>query len=301
MGTVANMKVEPMVVYFGSDRVQVQTITCVADVADSLDGKYFFFTDSAGAGHYCWFNTSGGAATDPSLAGYTAHVVALTTGASANAVASATQAVMDAVSGFDATVSSAVVTLTHTATGYAQAARDGNAGLSFSVTTYGETAADVGCIDGDIELAIDTQRIDLTCHAEGTNILGKIPTGRTISVTMNLKETTVAQLKKMLVKMGGSYTPVGASGTEIVGIGTGADFVPESSKYSPLRLHPKVLAAGDRSRDIYAPKAFPLMEGLTFSGESVFTIPITFECYVDQTLNSKANILIFGDNSQALT
>ena len=98
---IQNIKINPMLVTFGKDVYQVQTITCVADVASSLQNKYFLFTDSAGAKRYAWFNV-GGLGVDPAPAGgWTSHPVAITANTSATGVATALAAVLTAVTGFD--------------------------------------------------------------------------------------------------------------------------------------------------------------------------------------------------------
>ena len=73
---VANIRVEPMIATYGEDTAQVETITTVADVASSLQNKYFFLSTSAGVKHYFWFNVAT-LGTDPAPAGATGHAVAL--------------------------------------------------------------------------------------------------------------------------------------------------------------------------------------------------------------------------------
>lgn len=302
MGTAGNIKIEPMNVTWGDDVVQVETITCVADVADSLDGKYFFLTNTSGTRFHVWYNTSGGAAVDPAPGGSTAAVVAITTGDTASAVATATEAVIEALSGFTSTVSNAIITVTHDAAGYAAGAHEGvGTGFSFSVTTEGDSSADIGYVDGDIEFSISEDLVDVTSHQTGSNVLSQIRTGKQVECSLTFKETTAAQLKKLLRQAGQAFTPAGAGGTEVVGWGMGKDFTQTLSQAKKLTLHPVVLGSGDKSRDLTIHSAYAQLESLTFSGENLFNIPVNFKVYPKVSLNDRVEYFTYGDGSQTLT
>lgn len=303
MGTISNVSCKPMNVTWGEDTAQVQTVTCIADVANSLDGDYFLiYTANNAIKYHVWFNTSGGSATDPNPGGSTAVEVALTTGATASAVATAVAAALDALAGFVATANQAVVTVTNAASGYASQAHEGvGTGFSFALTTEGNTAADIGFVEGDIELAVAEDLIDITAHQNGSNVLSQIRTGKTVELTINFKETSAAQLKKLLRSPGGTFTPAGASGTEVAGLGTYRDFTQTISQASKLVLHPTALSASDRSEDYTFHYAYPLLESLTWSGENAFTVPVTFKIYPKTTLNDRVEYFSFGDGSQTLT
>lgn len=300
MGTLANIKIEPMVATWGEDVSMVETITCVADSSSSLNNKYFFFYTPAGAKHYIWIDVAS-AGTDPSIAGATAHEVDISEDATASAVATAVEAVIEAVTGFASEVSGAVITVTHETAGYCQAAHDGNSGFSFAVTTDGDAEADLGFVDGDIELAISENLADITAHEHGSNVLSQIRTGKVVEVTINLKETSVAQLKRLFVQGSGSFTPTGVGGTEVSGWGTQKDFTQTINEAKKLVLHPKVLGSGDLSRDFTFHLAYPMLESLNFSGENILMVPVTFKVYPKLTLNNRVEYFSFGDGSQTLT
>ena len=123
---------------------EVSRVVTVADVAGSLNNKYFFLNAALDATkYYVWFNVNS-AGTDPALAGYTAIPVALATGASANSVASAIQAAVDALAPFVATVSTNTVTITNASVGSTTDLSDGptgsSTGFTLSVVTQGQTA-----------------------------------------------------------------------------------------------------------------------------------------------------------------
>lgn len=303
MGTVANVKIEPMNVTWGTDTAQVATIACAADVADSLDGTYFFIYTALNATKYhVWFNTSGGSATDPNPGGSTAVEVALTTGATASAVATAVAAALDALAGFSASASSSTVTVTNAASGYSTAPHDGGDATSFTfaVTTEGDTAADVGFLDGNIELSVEDAYADITAHQSGGDILARIMTAKNVSMSFTLKETSTSQLRKVVLASGGaSFTPAGAGATEVFGLGQSKLFTQQETK--KLVMHPKVLGAADKSRDLTFWKVALNFESVSFSPEEIMMVPVTAQVFPDETKNSRINKVVIGDGTQTLT
>lgn len=120
---------------------QVQTVSTVADVAGSLNSKFFTFYDGGNAhGYYVWYNINA-AGVDPAPAGLTGIAVAGATAASANTLATATRAAINAVSGIGVVASGATnaVILTNSSPGTATAAANGAAspGFSYAVGTAG--------------------------------------------------------------------------------------------------------------------------------------------------------------------
>lgn len=67
---------------------------------------------------------------------------------------------------------------------------------------------DLGFTDGDIEVTPEEQGVEITAHQEGTNVLDMIRTGKSVEVSVVLKETTVAKVAAMLGVGGGSSTGV---------------------------------------------------------------------------------------------
>lgn len=300
MGNVGNIGIKPMIAYWGSDVSQIETITCVADVSSSLNNKYFYLY-SGSTKYYVWYNVAT-AGVDPAPAGATELEIAISANASASAVATATQTAIDGLAAFTATVSGAVVTVTTVATGYHSGAHEGvGSGFAFAVTTQGDTETDVGCIDGDIEMSAEVSTVDITCHQEGAGLVGSLINGKTIEVTINFKETSAAQLKKIMRQGGGTFTPPGASATEVVGWGTGNNFQNTFNLASKLRLHPVALDASDKTQDWNFWKVFGTAGDITFSGENPFVVPVTFQVFPDTTKNARINYFMIGDGSQTLT
>ena len=84
--------------YTAADAAQVETITAVADVADSLNNKFFFlYTPGDAAVYLLWFNTGAGVA--PSVPNTTSVEVTITTNATADAVGLALRTAINAIGG----------------------------------------------------------------------------------------------------------------------------------------------------------------------------------------------------------
>lgn len=302
-GNTANIRVEPSLVTFGADVAQVQTITTVADVSSSLNNKYFFLYAADGTKRHIWFNVAT-AGSDPAPAGFTGVAVAISASATAAAVATALQSAIDGLDDFVATVSGNVVTVTDVTNGYAPEMHDpstGGTGFAFDTSVLGDTASELGCLEGEIEITFSQSSVPVACHESGVTTVAEFINGlEEASVTLNMLETTFAKLKKVLTKTQGSLIPVGAAGTEVLGIGTARDFKNLLTFATRLNIHPKRLLSADKSLDITAWKAVPILEGLTLSGEAAVTLPLTFKLYPDTSKSSRANILVIGDYTQSI-
>lgn len=298
---IENISVRPMYVYIGEDLAQVETIKCVAGT--SLGGKYLLFHETGGAKHYAWFNT--GSSTDPAPAGGWVGVqVDILVGDTSTEIATKLAAELNAVTGFGATSSGSTVTLTHTAVGYAQPARDGEGvgatGLSFKVTTVGQEKKSIGCIQGDIELSgFEQQKIEITCHASGTTVKDERITGYAKpEISFTLQETDKESLKELLVMYGMPvFTPVGADKEEVFGYGPAN--VGGSNPKVKIEMHPVELDATDKSSDWNIWKAELGLETFNFSGENLSTVPATFSIYPDETKPKGIQFFMIGDAEKA--
>lgn len=299
-----NIKVEPMVVNWGEDVMQVQTITTVADSSGSLNNQYFMFYEPNGTKHYCWFNINS-AGVDPAVSGATGHAVTGATNVTAADIATAAAAVLTAVSGFDCTASDNVLTLTNTTAGRCKPVHDGAAdtGFTFVVDVYGDTAADVGYTDGSIEVAFEMQNVDVTANQTGSEVISHINTGNNLTVTINFKETSYNQMRKIFGDIADSEIPegTGLTSTEVFGFGTSRQFKQTYGRAKKLVLHPKVLASNDYSRDLCFWKAIAMPESLAFSGEEIMTVPVTFQIYLDTTKKASIAKFCYGNHTQTLT
>lgn len=308
---VENIKVEPMLAYYGENKAQVEKIIISpATTKASLAGKYFILYATTLAGvlskHAFWFDTTGSDVA-PTLTDATLHKVDISAGAidTVPEYATTLQGVIDAQAEYVATVSNNEVTVTHAVNGYAPAAQDAkpdnkktNFGLQLLV--QGELEEEIGCVEGSIAVSFKETYVDVKCHDNGATPVAQLKTGvEGVEVKMSLLETTKAKLKDVLVKSNGSFIPDG--GTELIGMGTYKSFENMFKFASLLRLHPKRLLAGDRSEDMNFPKAMPNLEGIDFSGEEVLKLPVTFKVYPAQDVDSRINFWFIGDGSQNLS
>jgi len=307
---VENIKVEAMKVYFGQDIAQQEKITISPAILKADLASAFFVIYAVAAGviskHVFWFDTTG---TDvaPTVAGATLHKVDISVGTidTAAEYAATLAAAMALITAYTATTAlDNVVTVVHTNVGYAPAAHDSKdllalTNFGFTIDVQGDTEDEVGCIDGDIELAFDESFVDVKCHAHGATMVAQLKNGVNSSeVTLNLEELTKERLKKMFVKTGGSFIPTG--GTEVFGMGTFKAFENMFKFATKLRLHPVRLLDADISEDWNFHLALPNLKGITFSGEKVLTLPVTFKIYPDDTKDARISYFAIGDGSQSL-
>lgn len=301
----SNYRILPQAVYFGSNTYQEQCVTCVADVAGSLGAKYFLLYAPDGTKHAYWFDIDNGSVA-PTVAGATLHEVDISSGATASAVAAALEPVIEATTGFDSTVSGETVDITCTSYGYAYPAHDGystnGCGFSFKLVTAGSAEEDLGATDGDISLSIEESMTDVTTHQNGTIPVDSIITGRTISVSLTLKEVTKAKIARIIQLSGGdTLLPNGSSATALSGFGTGGLFRSVYVFANRLRLHPVAKSSADKSEDIVMPKAKIKFGEMTFSGENILMLPLEIVAYPDADAQFDVlDMMTYGDYSQSL-
>lgn len=308
---VENIKVEAMLVIYGVDTEQSEKITIRSGIAKaSLAAKYFhlYAVNLAGviSKHVFWFQVTG---TDvaPALTDATLHEVDISdVGIDTIAeIATELASEISLVAGiYSATSLNNVVTVDHEVVGYAPSAHDSKNSLkktnfAFEILVQGDTEDELGCIDGDIEIAFEESFIDVNCHAEGVTPVAQLKNGvSSVEATLTIQETTNEQLRKMFTKSGGSFIP--DAGTEVFGMGTFKNFENMFKYATKLRLHPVRLLDGDRSGDYTFHKAIPNLTGLTFSGENVFNLPITFKVFPAEGIDTRVNYFSIGDGSQDL-
>lgn len=299
-----SVSLRQMLVFIGKDIAQQVAIKTVADVSSSLGGKYFLFHTPAGVKHYAWFNT--GASVDPAPpGGWTANVVTISPNAAATSVATSLSAVLDAVAGFDSTVSGDVVTLVSSVIGYCQPARDaelaaGRTNFSFQTIVLGQAEESAGCIQGDIEVSnFEVTKVEVKCHATGATIQQEIPIGVSKpEISFTLQETSKARIEKVFNQLGfGSLTAVGADKSRIFGFGT--SIIGSAIPKLYVRFHPVALDLSNKSEDWNIWQTSINIESFTFAAEDVATIPVSFSVYPDDTKNKSINLIMIGDAANA--
>lgn len=302
---IGNIKIQPMNATFGEDREQVIKVTTKADVLSDLDGKAFLLYGINTGGNlvkkYVWLS-EGGVGTDPAIGGHTGMEVSYDENDSGSVIATKIAAVINADTDFSSSASGTIVTVTGAFPGYAPSPRDSSVptGFAFEVDVQGSLEESLGFLDGDVEWTVGKSMVDVTAHQRGAEVLGSIMNGTECELTLILKETTKSKLIKALQGQGGSFIPEGADGTELTGFGQYKNFT-NSTKYAArLVLHPANKLEADKSEDVCFWLAFPMLESITFSGENIQTIPLTFKVYPDLNKDQAIQHFAVGDWTQLI-
>lgn len=160
--------------------------------------------------------------------------------------------------------------------------------------TWGASA--IGFTEGDIEFTIEDQAVDITAHQEGTNVISAIRTGKNASLALTIKETSVAMVQYLMQQSGALETASGGS-VDIIGWGNSKDFTHVLSQAAKLTLHPIGVSSSDKTKDIAAWLAYPMVETLTYSGENPNTIQVTFKIFPDMTKADEFRLFVIGDST----
>ena len=291
--TATNFNVEPCNVFMGLR--EKSTITCLADVADSLDGLYFQLATAGNAAvtHHVWFNTLGGVAVDPAP-GTIAIEVAITTGDSATAVALAVKTAIAAVSGFNAISSGAVLTVENNVIGTAAAAVDGNSLFTFARVAIGEEV-DLGGTIGGVTVSPEVNTVAINADQHGAQLLGEISTGNNVTLAMSLAEVTAA---KWALIVGDFFGGTESLTSDLVGFGESKQFTNIASYAKELVLRP--VNQANNLRDINFWKAYPVPSSINFSGEDIQVMELEVRCIRDESRPASVRLFAFGDGEQAV-
>lgn len=293
----------PRNILLGKDTYQSGCITTVADVSASLQNKYFVMHEPVTqVKHYFWFNVAT-LGVDPAVPNATGHAIAISSGATASAVASAAQAVIDALSWVGATVDSNHITITYTTYGYAYEMRDAIAtgdktGFTFNTSKFGMTQVDLGGTEGDVVMTVEEQNVEVKSPQTGNFVTAEIRQGATLSVSFSLQDTSVASIRRAMNFYGSTVVPDNGSGAVLSGYGSGNLFKSTDDVATQLILRPSSLAGiPDKSQDFTMPKSKLKLGELTFSAENILVLPIEAVAYLDTSDNSFMNFFSYGDKS----
>lgn len=106
--------------------------------SQTLNNKYFFINSAANANqYYVWYNVSG-TGTNPSIAGKTGLMVAISSGYSASQIATATKIVLDATSKFITNISGDTLEVANQLVGISDPAKENDTGFLVFVQKSGE-------------------------------------------------------------------------------------------------------------------------------------------------------------------
>jgi hypothetical protein len=296
-----NIRIEPVNVSWEIE--EQSSIVCVADVAESLENKWFGLQASNGTKYYAWYTVTGGAAAvDPAIAGRTALPITIAPNASASAVATATAAAIDAIGGgllFESNAVADKVYVSNIGAADVEKIFDGTAptGFTFNQCQQGGYL-DCGLLDGNVESSFESQFLEIKSHQTGTSLRAELRQGTTAEISLTMQETDVARIKEVFATVnGGTHTPSG--GTELFGWGTNLQGTNTIIQARRLVLHPVTMGA-DRSRDLCFWKAMAMPETMVFSGEEVNTIAVTFKTYIDSEKPEEIQHWSYGDWTQLI-
>jgi hypothetical protein len=294
--TVNNIKIEPMNVSWQIE--EQEQFDFATGTAAGLGGKYVLLWSANDAvAYYAWFDENN-TDTDPAVSGKTAIEVNYAASASASAIATAFSTAVNAVTGFDASVSGTVVTVTRTVAGTTTSSTIGNATGFVTVTLCQEGGnLDLGLLDGDTELTFEESTFEVTAQQTGTTLLADLRQGVSAEIGLTLKESDNAKLKEVFAgAAGGTHTPV--SGTEMFGWGKSRQGSNTIIQARRLVLHPVALGSTDYTRDICFWKAYPMPDTMTISGENPKVTSITFKTYLDSNKPDAIQLFAIGNWTQ---
>jgi hypothetical protein len=154
----------------------------------------------------------------------------------------------------------------------------------------------LGLTDGDIEITLTENAVDITAHQEGTNVLSSIRTGKSAELSIAIKETHTANVRYLLKQAGAEDTPSGATGNTVVAWGNHKDFTQTLSQAGKLILHPAANASSNRAEDWAFWKAYPMPESFSFSGENPSILNVTFKIFPDTAKADQFRLFVIGDH-----
>lgn len=290
-------------ILLGKNTYQKWCVLTKADVASSLNNKFFVAHEPVTqTKHYFWFNVAA-AGSDPAVPNATGHVVAISAGASASAVATALNTVIDALSWAASTVSGNEVEVTMGTYGYAYEARDALLSTSRTkfniiVPTFGSVQADLGATSGDIKFTVQEQTKEIKAPQYGDFVLAEIRKGASLVIKFDLKDTSATSIRRALNFYGQTVVTDDAASETLTGYGSGNLFKSTDDVATQLILRPtgKVDDA-DPSEDLTVPKCKLKLGELVLSAENELLLPIEANGFLDTSKSSFANFFSYGDGA----
>jgi hypothetical protein len=293
-----NIKVAPQEIFFA--QMQTDCVEVAAETGTNLNSKYWLFS-SPTVDYYVWYDVNN-TGVNPALVGKTGIEVNVAIGASKAQVASAVATAIDAIAELSCIVDPknsgrVILKVKEYAPGVHAANGDLGANVHNFVPVHDGFFHDFGFTDGDLEISMDQQLLDITAHQTGTEILTALVTGMNVELGVALKEISDENLQRLIEQTtGDAFTPVG--GTKLQGYGSGQNFRNVLEKAGRLILHPAGKPRSEREDDLCAPLAYPKLDNITFSGENPQLINVTFRVFKDEFLPKQIDKVFLGDHTQ---
>ncbi len=290
--SAVNIKVEPVNVFW---RIEEQeTLDFTGLTSAGIEGKSLNMSTALDAIlNYLWWDEDT-VSVDPAIGGRVSIEVDIVGGDADTVIASKTQVVVDALPGYTATVSGAVVTVIRAAVGDVTDTVDTDSGVLITKCQDGGDF-DLGLLDGDVAPSFEESLFDVTSHQTGTTVVAALRQGNSAEITTILQETISSKLKEFWGKAtGGTFTPGG--GTEVFGQGSSRQG--ENALIQARRLVLKPVNSTDDLSNLTFWKAYPLPSTLTFSGENPKLLEVTWRVFNDSQRDTNISLFAFGDETQ---
>lgn len=292
-GNVQNIKLGPAELAWVLP--ETTSVACIS--ASTLAGKYFNIWSALDAvAYYVWFDD--GVAADPAPAGKTAIAVSIVGTETAAQVATLLAAALDLEADFNAKVDfedSTKVRVETVGYGATTASVDVDTTMVLVEERIGYVF-DLGFTEGDLEIALNEDLVDITAHQTGTTIQDRARSGINIdAISVVMKETDVDKLKVLIGQGAGNVNVIGAE--ETVSIGVDKLFGHTSDQSKRLVFHPVRNDASDLSGDWAFNFTYPRVASYVFSGENPQTMTVEFNVLPDRNLLEGAQHVIIGDHT----
>lgn len=274
---------EPMNIFWG--RRQKDSIQFEDDLASAEAGKYFTIGDDD------WFWLDDGIVVTPSTpAGFSnEHAIVYSPGDSASNIAALAEAVVQAVSGFNAKATADVLVYEQDESGAVTGLVDGDTGYTIASLAVGD-GRDLGG-SGPIEVSFSVDTTDIQASQLGTQILDQVVTGTNMELSFELLELTQENWKLMLSEVIGGSVTVGLD--EVLGLGDSKRFKNMSQFSRELSLRP--VGSVDDSRNLHFWKVYPIIESVNYAGDDISKMSLSWKALRDSSKSNEISIMIFGD------
>ena len=294
-----DIKLEAVNVYWGTEKCE--KVTFVDDSSGSLSGEYFDINvigDDLETETKYYVLMDNGSAVDPAPVGKTKIPVVYSDDDDAATLAGL---FVTALSGLDISASQdgADVMYENKYIG-ATSEEDYSNAPSF---TFEELRASKGgslgsTAQGGSTLNMEAQSVDLTSDQTGSLVLGQIYTGSAASIDMSLIEMTKERWETVVGSVTGDvHTPSG--GTRLVGYGESRLYQNLFDLGGKLILRP-ISKGTDKSEDVIFWKSAPLPSSISYSGQDIQGMEVSFVAYNDKSKPSEISLFAQGDWDQTL-
>lgn len=290
-----NILIDPVNVYWQME-TQFQVDFDGVSAADFGGTSFTFYSAKDETQYYAWGDENTTDA-DPTEAG-TGIEVDYASGASSTAIATAVAAAIDAESDFSASSSGTVVTVRNAAVGESTDAADTDSGVTITVCRRGKDF-DLGLLEGDVELTFSPANFIVNAHQTGVTPRAALYQGiDTLEVSLTMQETINSKLQEIYGIYGTNspFTPAGGSST-VFGVGNnkqGNNLLKDAARLIMRPVSESVAGVNDKVLML----AIPIPDTLVMSGENPRTLSMTWQGFLDDTIDSRVAALTFGDASQ---